>query len=61
MVTTYNLLSTDQAMITARNTIYLHVQNFILQDELLLPILKAVARYTLIEILGVVSLSAVVE
>jgi hypothetical protein len=32
-----------------------------MKDELLLPILKAVACYTLIEILGVVSLYAVVE
>jgi len=37
------------------------MQNFIVKDQLLIPILKAVAGYKLLEILGVVSLYAVTE
>ena len=37
------------------------MQNFIVKGKLLIPIQKALARYTLIEILGVVSPYAVAE
>ena len=37
------------------------MQNFIVKGKLLVPIQKAVVRYTLIEILDVVSLYAVAE
>jgi hypothetical protein len=37
----YNILSTDEEMIPARNAIEAHAQDFVVVDEVLLPILKA--------------------
>jgi hypothetical protein len=39
----------------------INMQNFTVKGKLLIPIQKAITRYTLIEILGVVSLYAVAE
>ena len=39
------LLSTDQEMIPAMNTINAHVQNFVTNDEMLIPVLKAFLQY----------------
>jgi hypothetical protein len=58
------VLSTGQGMTHARNVIEAHAQDFKVKDELLLPILKAVAQcthYTLHGILDVFSLSVLVE
>jgi len=38
------LLSTDQEMITSGNVIDVHAQDFVVNGELLLPILKAFAH-----------------
>jgi hypothetical protein len=40
----YKLLSTDQEMIPATKAIDTHAQNFVVNDKLLLPILKAFAQ-----------------
>lgn len=40
---------------------HVHAQGFVTNDTLLLPILKAFARYTLLEMLDVISLRAAVE
>jgi len=40
------VLYTDRGMIPARNAIYAHAQNFVVYDDLLLPILSAFAQNT---------------
>ena len=64
MLKEIQVLSTGQGMTHARNVIDAHAQDFEVNGELLLPILKAVAqstRYTLHGILDVFSLSVLVE
>ena len=43
--TLYMILPTDQEIIPARNAVYAHAQDFFGNEELLLPIFKAVAQY----------------
>jgi len=60
MLKEIQVLSTDQGMTHARNGIDAHAQDFEVNGELLLPILKAVAQcthYMLRGILDVFSLS----
>jgi len=45
------VLSTDQEMAPARNEIGAHAQYFMVNDELLVPILKAFAHCTLLKCL----------
>jgi len=39
------ILRTDQDIIPATNAVYTHAQNFMRNEELLLPIFKALAQY----------------
>ena len=42
----FKVLSTDQEMIHASNAIDVHAQHFVVNEKMLLPILKAFAQYT---------------
>jgi hypothetical protein len=59
------ILSTDRGMISARNAMYAHAQDFWVYDELLLPILSEFAQNTpslhAFGILDVFGLHAVAE